>query len=624
MMRLMCGIAGVVALGAEPVSRAWLDAMETRVAHRGPDGSGVFMAEDGCFGLVHRRLAILDLSSAGLQPMWSASGRYLISFNGEVYNYVELRAELEAQGRVFKTRTDTEVVLAAFEEWGDGCWARFNGMWAIALWDSVSRRLVLCRDRFGVKPLFVVRMGGFVGFGSEVPALLALPFVVARPAADVVARYLIDGIHDEGVASFYEGILSLAPGTWLSLGVDGDSYVGRYWDLPSGLPEELSYSEAVSRFGAVLGDSVRLRLRSDVPVGACLSGGLDSSAIVCLASGLGHADLHTFTSASDDPAWDESAWASQVAKHARVEWHSVRPTAAGFLEDMHALLDTQAEPFGSLSMYAQWKVMQEARRCGIPVLLDGQGADELLAGYGHWGPFLADLVTSGQLSATWRELEARSRVAGGGAVTMARIAASAASYVFPGLRGRVLPGKGLDIASSRVRDQAVKLPPGLQVANGENRLEAELRTLFSLTRLPALLRYEDRNSMHFAIETRLPFLDYRLVELGFHLPGEMKLRGGWSKAVLRDAMAGILPEPVRMRRDKNGFATAEGLWWREGLGELAFKIFSSSDIASREFVDPSRYLALLAAHRAGKADHRFALWRGLNLELWLRKMSKAA
>ncbi|MBI3271856.1 MAG: asparagine synthase (glutamine-hydrolyzing) [Planctomycetes bacterium] len=621
----MCGIAGIVETGGGSPARDVLERMTRRLAHRGPDGEGVVV--DGPAGFGHRRLAILDLSPAGAQPMASADGARWLTYNGEVYNYLELAADLAARGAIFRSRSDTEVLLHAHAAHGDAFLRHLNGMFAFALWDRPRRRLLCARDRFGVKPFFYYFAEGRFTFASEVKALLECPWVPRRPNLRVLRAYLATGAVDAGDETFFEGILRLPPAHRLLL-EEGRLRLERWWDLAPGEDDPRRPSSAAEdraaadRFASLFEDAVRLRLRSDVPVGTCLSGGLDSSSIACEAtrllrqgSGAGPAPaprLRTFTADFQDEELRETPYWRAVVDATGAEAHTVTPSGAELLQALPKLLFHQEEPFVSTSVFAQWRVAQSAREHGVPVLLDGQGADEVLAGYGEYaGPHVLDLCLSGH----WERL--------GPAAAGVR---AAWGDSLPGLVRRVL--RELVPPAARRRAGRAGAPPSWYLGEtpeprpARNPMAGFLpRALYrSLTRtsLPGLLRYEDRNTMAFGVEARLPFLDYRLVELAFALPNDQKLRGAWTKFVLRQALAPVLPAPVRERIRKLGFATPEARWLREDLAPLVLDLLGSRSLAERGFVDVAAARADYEAFRAGRPADTQKLWRWINAELWFR------
>ena len=415
----MCGIAGIVDFGREVDLRSAI-AMAALLEHRGPDDAGAF-AEDGV-ALAHRRLAIIDLSRDGRQPMADPSGRCRLVYNGEVYNYRELRSELAAIGHRFRTQTDTEVIIAAYLEWGPACVERFNGMWAFALWDRLTGELFCSRDRFGIKPFYYRREGHRLVFASELKAFRAdsAPLTPNPPA---VRAYLEHGLLDHTEETFFAGIMQLPPAHWMVFSKDGLK-LSRYWRLES----QDAPPDATNVVRELFLDAVRLQLRSDVPVGSALSGGIDSSAIVCAidyllrtesgsAASVGNRQ-RTFTAYFGDPGLDERPYARAVIDRTRAAAHWISFTDNDLTSDLATIVEAHDEPFRSPSMVAGWYVMRAARESGVKVLLNGQGADELLAGYRSAFAFLfADLLRAGQFRGLASEVAAYRQFTGAGRQT---------------------------------------------------------------------------------------------------------------------------------------------------------------------------------------------------------------
>ncbi|MDQ3665633.1 MAG: asparagine synthase (glutamine-hydrolyzing) [Acidobacteriota bacterium] len=601
----MCGIVGVFNLDGGPVDVPLL-VRATRVQrHRGPDDEGYLLANtfdgsvvscggeetdprlslpdaeqfcDKNFNLAFgfRRLSIQDLSPAGHQPMSSADGRHWIVFNGEIYNYVELRSELSGYGHQFRTGTDTEIILAAYRQWGVDCLQRFNGMWAFAVWDSAARNLFVARDRFGEKPFHYVYVPGKVfAFASEIKSLWAAGVIERRIHEQTLEYYKCYEEVDVDEQTFYESVWRLPQAHYLLLDGDGRFEKRRYWDIDlrdqeEGRPDEW-YSE---RFRRLFFESVEIRLRSDVPVGSSLSGGLDSSTVVTVMDRLLPRGTiqKTFSARFDDPAKDEGKWIEHVTAATRVEPHVVWPTGEKMFEEIGDVFWHQDEPFGSASIYAQWCVMRLAREHEVTVLLDGQGADEMLAGYHHFFGVVADDLLRGlnvpaylKWTKSYRNLHGR---------PMAGVLG------FGGLIKQSVPGsikKPVKALLGR-RTDGPPVKPFLPTYPREFSNVSALRKMlwWHTTRkgLAELLRYADRNSMAHSREVRLPFLDHHLVEFVFKLPDRLLLRDGWTKWILRSAFRGIVPDAIGFRVDKLGYEPPQQRWldgveWRDVmLGHL--------------------------------------------------------
>ena len=597
----MCGLCGVVELDREP-DRATVDRWLDELAHRGPDGRGVFADDGVCLG--HLRLAILDLSDAGLQPM--QDGELQLLHNGEIYNYLELRDELRAKGHAFSTGTDSEVILAAYREWGEECVERFNGMWAFVIWDAKRRRLFCSRDRLGVKPFYYRLDGDRFSFASE-------PWPLRRSGANLraVRDYLAQGYLDENDATFFADVVRLPPAHSLTFGPEGLRR-WRYWSLEPATPP----GDPVAAVRETFLDAVRLQLRSDVPVGTCLSGGIDSSSIAVAVAEHGHDHQKTVTAYFDEVGFDERPYARAVVDRTGAEAHWVTFTATNLVDDLPAIVEAQGEPFGSTSICAGWYVMREAKRAGLTVMLDGQGGDEVFGGYrASFGYRLSDLLRAGRVSEATHELRAFTQTHG------PRWAAVALATPHVPERLRLA-------ARGRLRGSSTLVAPGLRdvaagpAANGAgfpDRLRRQLHVLLTRRGLPELLRYEDRNSMAHSLEARVPLLDHRLVELAFSLDGSELIRRGETKSVLRRAVGDLLPSTVARRRDKLGFATPEGTFMRGALGDLAADVFASQSFRERGFVDAPAARTRLERHRRGDVRAGMELWRALNLELWARR-----
>jgi asparagine synthase (glutamine-hydrolysing) len=657
----MCGIAGFYDARAQ-ATPGQLRAMTDRLRHRGPNAEGLLLVDtrggDTWHGdravhtnthfdlaLGHRRLSILDLSDAGKQPMSSATGRQWIVYNGEIYNFVELRAKLSRLGHAFRTGTDTEVLLAAYNEWGLDCLQRFNGMWAFALWDADRKALVCARDRFGVKPFYYAFGDDWFAFGSEIKALLAHPAVRRRPNPAAVYDFLGLRLTDHTDETFFDGILRLPAAHTLELRPGQRPVVRRYWDCVPSLRDDCSPTEetaAVERFHELFEDAVRVRLRSDVPVGTCLSGGLDSSSIVVTANRLMFEEhavdraltgdrQRTFSACFEDTRFDERPFIDKVIAATGASTHRVFPSASALWDELPALVTHMDEPFHSTSQYSQFNVMRLVRTSGVTVTLDGQGADELLGGYPTYhSVLLATLLRSGHVAEAGREALATWKLSGRG-----RSAAQLLMRTSYGL----LPSA----ISSPIRTALAPMSPEgrvlafvrpeLRARYGERR-EAWLhdrshamrdlgRRLYEdtfQTSLPCLLRYADRNSMAFSIESRMPFLDYRLAEHCFSLPRSMIMRGGRTKWVLRQALDGRLPTEVQWRKDKMGFVTPEAVWLREGKARLA-EAFAGTPKTS-ELLDTAsvrRKLDQLVDNTSPTAFYT-DLFRIYILELWMQQV----
>jgi asparagine synthase (glutamine-hydrolysing) len=661
----MCGIAGFVLDEINPSVVDRLTSMTQRLYHRGPDdGGAVAFGMNGDpvvnrtlgkpdekvewghvpvkLGLGARRLAVVDRSPAGHQPMSSPDGRVWIVYNGEIYNHAELRDELRAGGMEFEGHGDTEVLLAAYRVWGCDCFDRLDGMWAVAIVDWLAGRMILSRDRLGIKPLYLSRFDGGLAFASEIKSLLVLPGADGGVNEARLRDFLCDGSVDHTEDTLFEGIWSLPAGCWIELDVrargvmHAGGAVRRYWrprlewsdvpDAPRSVAESLS-------------ESVAAHLNADVPIGSCLSGGVDSSAIVSLAHHLrvdeagSHPNLtqHTFTASLPGCELDETAYAKAVvAACSGLEWHVVQPTAQRLLEQMSALMWHQEQPFGSPSIYMQWEVMRLAKATGVTVLLDGQGGDELFCGYeGTVPPYLAHLLRHGRVQTFWREYRAaKAGHFSAGGLLRHVVAALLPDHLRDRLRmrdhGRFRPWLAADLFSPEP-------PPGMcetlglspaEPIEGMLRAPALMRRLWSVLlreSLPSLLRFEDRNSMAFSIEARVPYLSRQMVELGMRLPVCDKIHDGRLKAVLRDALRGVVPDVVLNRRDKIGFRAPTAEWMRGGLRDWWQEAVTSRSFLDRGCFRAKGVLQLIRRFDDGDASAADHLWRLAIVEQWARQ-----
>jgi asparagine synthase (glutamine-hydrolysing) len=598
----MCGIAGFVSRTDQSVERSTITQMTQAVAHRGPDGQGIYV--NGKVALGHRRLAIIDLSEAGAEPMERPSSGNLIVFNGEIYNYLELRAELQALGYAFHTQTDTEVILAAYECWGTDCVSRFNGMWAFAIYDATQGIVFCSRDRFGVKPFYYLDHPDFFAFGSEIRQLLPL-FEQRKADRQVLLDYLCFAVTERGNESFFAGIRRLAAGSSLVFRVATGGYeIKRHYRLPASSDHNGNGAPtAAQSFRDLFKDSVKLRLRSDVLVGTCLSGGLDSSSVAAVAADLNRAKNNgrfaAVTAGSEDPANDESAFAQQVVDQAGLQWHRIKPDFSDFADTLAEVVRAQEEPFASPSVCMQFFVMREARKQGLVVLLDGQGGDETLLGYDRYGiSHVKDVYQREGLGAALKA--ARTLAHNNAKLSLFKQLALLVYFSSPGLRW----------LNYRWRMRGVSTFPSLD--HFRRRYGRPLSSLRQVQAreieeeiIPHLLRYEDKNSMWHAVETRLPFLDYRLVEYALDLPAEAKIADGWTKLTLRQAMAGMLPDTVLWRKRKIGFEAPDKVWLPK-LREQMLSVVKASPLLRELFGGPVNANKFSAA----------VLWRFAVAALW--------
>lgn len=581
--------------------------------------------------LGHRRLSIVDTSPAGHQPMTFAD-RLAIVYNGEVYNHIELRRELEARGRKFVSHSDTEVILQAFDEWGVACLSKFNGMFAFVIYDIEQDLVFAARDRFGIKPLYYCSRGDKIAFASEIKQFTALDGWKSVLNRNRGYDFLVYGIHEHTDETLFEGVFQLSPGSYY-YGKREDllSYRGRIettkWYLfPADRRFKGSFNDAARIFHDLLKDSIALRLRADVPVGSCLSGGMDSSAIVCVMNELlkdqgAHALQKTFSACATEKAFDEREFIEAVVEHTGVKGHYIYPQLNDLFRITDKLVWHQDQPYGSTSIFAQWSVFALARKHKVKVMLDGQGADEQLGGYAsYFMPWLASLVRSFQWIKLANEAKALHRIHG---VNMGRLSWFAASTLLPmpirnylkkKLRGVHLAPEWLNM--DRLGIAAYDLPKQLGVTTSRSIRELSLSQLMG-SNLQMLLHYEDRDSMAHSVESRVPFLDYRLVEHVYSLPDDYKIRNGQTKYVLREGLKSVLPEKIYARNSKLGFATPEEVWVRNQAPKEFRRRLRLAVEKSDGLINPS-ITRILEDQIAGKSGFSFLVWRVLSFVDWLR------
>jgi len=592
----MCGIGGFLDPAGALDRPRTLAALGAALAHRGPDGEGVF--ERGAFGLAHRRLAIIDLTESGAQPM--KVGPIVLVYNGEIYNYRELREELKREGEVFTGLSDSEVLARAYLQWGARCVDRLRGMWAFAIADLRSNTLLCSRDPFGVKPFYYAWHRGAFLFASEPQALIRAGFP-ARANLRAAAEYLALGLSDHDEHCFFEGITQLGAGATLEVSAEAKIRTLGTWSLAEASTVSTT---TLADFDASLTQSVRLHLRSDVPVGTCLSGGLDSSTVAALAAAAvreeGAQRFTAITAASGDPRTDERQYAEQVAKHCDLAWHVVKPEAEQFAGEVNACLLAQGEPVGGPSVYFQYRVMAAARAAGVKVMLDGQGADELLGGYERYVPAWGlDMVRKGRPCSA---LHGVLRLARNARPGLSGMSALATYVLFPAVRRRVIAARSAFLRSEFV---GYALDAAWRISRESRRLHsAQLADLAHFS-LPALLRFEDRNSMAHSIEARVPYVDRELATCALRLPESELMHKGFTKYPLRAIAARVLPASIAWRRFKVGFEPPTARW-----------LAGISERMQRE-VESSSLIACLARRVPSMRETPLPLqWRLFNLARW--------
>lgn len=618
----MCGIIGIIRFDEKPIKKDELQTMMQVIKHRGPDDEGIFV--DGHVGLGHVRLSILDLSSAGKQPMTDPTGRYTIIQNGESYNYIELREELQAMGYTFKTQTDTEVVLNGYIAWGEKVLDRLNGMFAMAIYDKEKQTLFIARDRFGVKPLYYHVGDGQMVFASEIPAILKV--LPGKPKANenAIFDYLVFNRTDQTEDTFFADIFKLQHGCSFALDLKQtctkESLPIRKW---YNLAEHVQQVKAESgkwkgqereHYMELFKRAIELRLRSDVPWGVCLSGGLDSSAITAtIVNKMQIPDVHSFSAVyGKDSEADESNFIDEF-KGIVPNMHYVYPDADRLFAHLDDYVRIQGEPTPTTSPYALYCVLDEASKY-VKVILDGQGSDEAIAGYEYipglyykslfthfkWCRLAKEIVQYAKLHKSWRHVKY---------MVFFLLPSKVRMKVRVKQRGYVNPAFVAKHKDSVIADKLY----------GTNTMEEMLIAHFEY-KLEHLTKWGDRDTMAFGVEGRSPFLDKDLVEYSIALKDELKIKGGYTKFILREVMKGIMPEKVRLRVEKKGFAIPQDEWFRtEKFQKLVNDVLNSESFAKRGYFKPEEAKKLYLRHLSGEINISKDIWKWTNLELWFRE-----
>ncbi|MEH6632300.1 MAG: asparagine synthase (glutamine-hydrolyzing) [Halopseudomonas aestusnigri] len=640
----MCGIAGFIKISSASLDTVQiLHNLSQSIQHRGPDAAGFgiwgkekaietnhrtpvnFSNPSPNVAFVHRRLSIIDTSANGNQPIQSEDGRYLLIQNGEIYNYIELREELKKLGHSFHTESDTEVLLKSFMQWNCSAFNRFVGMFAVAVLDTQTNELILARDFFGIKPLFYTQTSDALVFASEIKALLTFPGVNNKANLSSVRDYLSLGLVNHNQKSFYASINSLEPGHYLKLNINnpGQFQIHQYYKRTTTrlTTKDISFQEAADHLKDLFLKSVQLHMRSDVPYGAALSGGVDSSAIIAAMRAISgkNQELQTFTYSTKNTAFDEEYFADAMIKSAGTTAHKIILHPKDLLTDIDTILQTQDEPFGSTSIYAQYKVFQEARKAGIKVILGGQGADEILAGYrSYYTAAVAGMIKSGQIG---KALNLTRTLSKQGKISLANFLFRVIARLCPPAVGREIHRRyaenGINSAvnwqwfsDQGTEGQYANLPGTAQS------LDQALQGDISSFNLPGLLRYEDRNSMAHSLESRVPFLTPEIVDFSSSLPAEYLIdKNGCDKAIFRAAMRSLVPDEILDRKDKIGFQTPETNWFHE-LSPWINQVLQSDSFQRIPFFDDEKAVAAWRSFEQGKIEFPRAIWRWVNLAKW--------
>lgn len=605
----MCGICGIINLNAHPADDHLLAPMMRAMKHRGPDDEGTFQEDNIALGFV--RLSIIDLTPSGHQPMFSEDGNLVLIFNGEIYNYIELKDELIKLGHRFNTRTDTEVLLHAYQEWGSECMDKLNGMWAFVIYNRAEKTTFISRDRVGVKPFYYFADDQRFIFASEIPPILsALP---VKPSADFqsIFDFLAFNRTDQTEATFFEGIKKLQHGHQLTI-TDNKISIKKWYDLRSKLNNPFEKPE---EFKDLLSDSIGLRLRSDVPIGVCLSGGIDSSSIVSiLLKDHKKYELNTFSAVYGEGQFgDESKFIDEYRTSLK-NMYFITPNANTLYADIENFVRAHAEPISSTSPYVQFKVMKLAHGKAV-VMLDGQGADEQLAGYHYFfGIYFKELLKNGNVLLLGKEVAAYIR--------QHRSILGLKAFLYFLMPDKIRTHIKVREKAYINKDFAMQYATSNTISNSlyaSKTLKDALIDHFEF-KLEHLMKWEDRNSMWYSIEAREPFLDYRLIERTLALPSDQKIKNGTTKYILREAMKGTLPEKIRLRQDKMGFDNPQAEWFRTPqFQQLVSDILETKSFVTQHLIDPRIAKKIYKLHLDRKTDKSNEIWKWIHLEMWFRQ-----
>jgi asparagine synthase (glutamine-hydrolysing) len=605
----MCGICGIIRFDNKSVQEAHLREMMRIMKHRGPDDEGIFIKDNTGLGFV--RLSIIDLSMAGHQPMFSTDKRYVILLNGEIYNYIELREELKSKGYIFRSGSDTEVLLNSYIEWGKLCLHRLNGMFAFIVLDTYTNELFAARDRFGIKPFYFYRDKNQFLFASDIPPVLKILSHKKEPEDSVIFDYLVFNRTNQGEKTFFKNIQKLQHGHFLTIN-SGQIEINRWYSLPDQLSHYSSIQFNENDFLEELKSSVNLQLRSDVPVGTCLSGGIDSSAITALVlNNKQNVDLHSFSAVyQKDQKGDESEYISEF-KEKNLKLHYTFPTDESLIEDLNKFVFALSEPFPSTSIYAEYKVMELAKK-HCTVLLNGQGADELMAGYHYfYGYYFRDLIKTNSWGKFLNEVFQYTRTH--------KSVYGLKTLVFSMSPRSLRHFKNHDfIDQTFYYDFYNKTNSLFDVFYKSKTLKEFLINHFEY-KFEHHLLWADKTGMQFSLETRFPFLDHNLVEKTLSIPSENYIKNGYTKVIMRNALKDILPEKIRMRKDKVGFSTPEADWFKnKKLQNILQDIIESDSFKGRGYFDVKQ---CKKEFKSFQNYHKYnpEFWKWINLELWFSK-----
>lgn len=617
----MCGIAGCIS--KKQIDKKKFDRMVDIVEHRGPDDRGVYF--DSAVALGHRRLSIIDLSMDGHQPFVYGQD-YVCVFNGEIYNYIELREFLSKEGVCFKTETDTEVLVASYAYWGEGCVSHFNGMWAFLIYDKKKNIVFGSRDRFGVKPFYYTEQEGMFLIASEIKQLFEMLEYPPKANEECLLQYLIRGNHDYSEETMFRDIFQLMGGYNIIYDIQADScLVKKYYDFETVKEADATYQKACDIFRDKFTNSVKLRLRADVTLGCSLSGGLDSSAIVCVADKVSKQNqkrMHTFSSCFDDARYDEREYIDEVLKRTSAIGHNVFPQERNLFQELDKMIWHMDEPFGSTSCFAAWNVNRAVKEQGVKVLLSGQGSDEQLAGYtSFYVVKFAELLAQKRYKEFWNEwkIYKNTRACTEMHVSMGNILKSSlVSILVPDNKRYLIKSiyyarrkNHIPFSSKQIRN-ALKNEKICPVKNARGYIAAYMKG-----EMRTLLHNEDRATMAYSIEERLPFLDYELVEKIYAMPFDYKLRNGVTKSVLRDGLAGILPDKIKNRYSKLGFVTPEDQWINQNYDKYREELSHAAEALSK-ILDVDKVLQWFDGKDGKVMRGDFMVWRIICAGHWVK------
>jgi asparagine synthase (glutamine-hydrolysing) len=637
----MCGFSGVFALG-ERIAMRQIFSMTEMIHHRGPDGEGYYLIDSqtgqskdishsiqdienymdqGDLVLGFKRLAIIDLSQVGLQPFKDQESGNIIVFNGEIFNYIELKVELINRGHKFISKTDTEVLLKAYEEWGVDCLNKLNGMWSFAIWDNADKKLFCSRDRYGIKPFYFTKQNGNFIFGSELKQLL-LHIQTPKTKLLAIQRFMfLDCVQWCDGTSMVDDIFHLPAGHYIEID-RGKTSIRRYYNpkFISSFQQDFrgSFQDAIEEYLYIFTDSVRLRLRSDAPVGSALSGGLDSSAIVSVATANRTNNFKTFTAWFEELGHlSERKWAELVCSKTNSLGNYISPTGEDCMNELEEIVWKQDIPLTSSSLAAQYFVMKKAKESGVTVMLDGQGADEILAGYSNSAfNHFADRLGGFTLSGLHQDIKNYSK-----SNSKKNPWRNILAALFLGVRDQKCLEMKRNARGLSIKTDCRHVFEGLKDFNGSRMNKSLLQDLFVLS-IPNLLHYEDRNSMAHSVEARVPFLDYRLVEFAYSLPDKYKFNRDVGKYIHREALAKVVPKEVINRKDKVAFkAPGEIFWLRNSMKEVLSTSICNNSLVKAGMIERKLLNNTYNSFINGSNENAGFLWKLVMIETWLSRFN---